>query len=40
MQVASFGGTLGLLTGTSFIGLVEVAFWVVRLAKKAVQYKS
>ena len=23
------GGTLGLLTGTSFIGLVEICYWLV-----------
>ena len=34
MHVA--GGTIGLFTGLSLISLVEIAFWIFRLAKDLV----
>ncbi len=35
-KIATFGGTMGLFTGTSFIGLVEILFWIKRVLKRIV----
>ena len=33
-KIASFGGTMGLFTGTSFVGIAEILFWAHRVFKR------
>ena len=36
-KVASFGGTLGLFTGMSFLSIIEIAFWIAKGANRLIK---
>ncbi len=35
-KIATFGGTMGLFAGTSFIGLIEIVFWLSKLSMELI----
>ena len=35
-KIAIFGGTMGLFAGTSFIGLIEIVFWLSKLSMELI----